>query len=143
MLTLGEKQRLFARLLGEFLVWLYANGYEITFSDVSRTDEQAEINALGSLGRNTLVAYLRNFGTSMFLRLADCIANNTGSGIRNSLHELRLAADLNLFIAGSYIADPTKYKVLGEKWESMHSLCTWGGRFNDANHFSITHEGRK
>ncbi|WP_392551236.1 M15 family metallopeptidase [Orbus wheelerorum] len=64
-----------------------------------------------------------------------------GSGIKNSLHTERLAIDLNLFIDGVYQQDSQTYKLLGEYWESLGG--TWGGRFNDGNHFSLAHNGRK
>ena len=65
--------------------------------------------------------------------------------MKNSNHYIRLAQDLNLFVDGIYIKDGSNsiYKNLGEKWESYHPLCRWGGRFGDANHFSLEHEGRK
>ncbi len=63
----------------------------------------------------------------------------------NSLHYIRLAIDLNLFVNGVWIrnGDHVAWKDLGQFWESLHELATWGGKFNDANHFSITHEGRR
>lgn len=116
MLTLGEKQRLFARLLGEFLVWIYEEKYEVTIGEVERLAAQATANAA------------------------------SGAGISNSLHLLSLAVDLHLFIAGVWQKDTPAYKPLGDKWKSMHPLCCWGGDFTtrpDGNHFSITHDGRK
>lgn len=112
-MTLGEKQRLFVRLVGELIAWCYANGFELTFGDTYRTPEQAALNA------------------------------KTGAGISNSLHTKRLAIDLNLFIGGVYQTDSAAYKPIGEKWESMHELCRWGGRFSkpDGNHLSLEHEG--
>ena len=62
-----------------------------------------------------------------------------GSGIRNSLHTQRLAVDFNLFIDGKYMTGSDAYKPLGEYWESIGG--TWGGRFNDGNHFSLEHNG--
>jgi len=58
-----------------------------------------------------------------------------------SLHALRLAVDLNLFIGGEYQRGTEAYRPLGEKWESMGG--SWGGRFSkpDGNHFSLAHEG--
>lgn len=58
-----------------------------------------------------------------------------------SLHYIRLAIDLNLFKDGKYLTDTELFKPLGEYWESIGN--TWGGRFNDGNHFSVEHEGRK
>lgn len=65
----------------------------------------------------------------------------TGKGIKNSLHTLRLAVDFNLFINGQYREDTPSYLPLGEYWESIGG--TWGGRFNDGNHFSLAHNGVK
>lgn len=142
-MTLGQKQRLFGRYLSKLLIWLLEHKYEFAFGEVKRSNEQAEINAIGTDGRAKLVDYLRREPTGLFLRLADCIADNTGSGIRNSLHELLLAADISLFVNGVYLEQSESYRAAGEYWESLDPLCVWGGRFNDGNHFSMTHEGRK
>ena len=119
-MTLGDKQRLFARLLGEFIVWCYANDYEITFGEATRPPELAQLYA------------------------------SQGRGIANSLHGKRLALDINLFLDLSvesdediYQNDSEAYRPLGEKWKSMNPLCRWGGDFSkpDGNHFSLEHEG--
>ena len=61
-----------------------------------------------------------------------------------SVHPMRLAVDLNLFIDGEYRKDTEAHEALGRYWESMHSLCRWGGRFKkkDGNHYSLTHGGK-
>ena len=119
-MTLGDKQRLFAKLMGEFIVWCYAQDYEITFGEFERPGWVADIYA------------------------------EQGKGIRNTLHRLRLAGDINLFTDLSlesdeniYQKDSEAYRPLGEKWKSMNPLCRWGGDFSkpDGNHFSIEHEG--
>jgi len=114
-MTLGEKQRIFTKLVGELIVWAYANGFELTLSEAYRTPEQAALNA------------------------------KAGLGISNSLHTKRLAIDLNLFIAGVYQTSSEAYRPLGENWETLHQLCRWGGRFRrpDGYHFSIEHDGVK
>ena len=113
-MTLGEKQRLFTKLVGMLIEFAYANGYELTFGDAYRSPEQAKQNAAA------------------------------GKGIVNSLHCERLAIDLNLFRHGKYLTDSADYKPLGEFWESLGADCAWGGRFTrpDGNHFSIRHAGR-
>lgn len=64
--------------------------------------------------------------------------------MNNSNHYVRLAADLNLFTKeGTYLDSGEEHKPFGEYWESLHPLCRWGGRFSDANHYSLEHEGRK
>lgn len=112
-MTLGEKQRLFARLIGELLVWAYAHGYEFSFGEAERKPAQAAANA------------------------------SAGTGISNSLHLRRLAVDLNLFVHGVYQTDSRAHLPIGQHWESMHPLCRWGGRFSrpDGNHYSLEHEG--
>ena len=64
-----------------------------------------------------------------------------GYGHRNSLHRKRLAIDLNLFRDGDYLTETEDYRELGEWWESIGG--TWGGHFNDGNHFSLAHDGMK
>lgn len=59
----------------------------------------------------------------------------------NSLHKERLAIDLNLFKDGAFLTRTEDHKELGEFWEAIGG--TWGGRFNDGNHYSIEHNGRK
>ena len=62
-------------------------------------------------------------------------------GHPNSLHKMRLAVDFNLFIDGKYKTDSMAYLQLGRYWESIGG--TWGGRFEDGNHFSLEHEGMR
>lgn len=63
-------------------------------------------------------------------------------GHQNSLHRQRLAVDLNLFVDGEYITgECEEYTLIGEYWEEIGG--TWGGRFNDHNHFSLEHNGMK
>lgn len=59
----------------------------------------------------------------------------------SSNHKIRLAVDFNLFRGGQYLTGTEDYAELGEFWESLGGA--WGGRFNDGNHFSLEHEGRK
>ncbi|HBT33433.1 MAG TPA: hypothetical protein DEB15_11695 [Pusillimonas sp.] len=59
----------------------------------------------------------------------------------NSLHKERLAVDFNLFKNGQYLTSTEDHRPLGEYWESIGG--SWGGRFNDGNHYSIEHGGRK
>lgn len=64
-----------------------------------------------------------------------------GKGIKNSLHTERLAVDFNLFKNGVWLTKSTDHQPLGEYWESIGG--TWGGRFNDGNHYSLEHNGVK
>ena len=62
---------------------------------------------------------------------------------RGSLHYVRLALDINLFLNGKYLRSTDAYRTLGEFWESLGPDCCWGGRFNDGNHISLAYRGRK
>ena len=62
-------------------------------------------------------------------------------GRMKSLHKEKLAVDLNLFKNGKYLTTTKDHQFLGEKWESMGG--DWGGRFNDSNHYSLEHQGRR
>jgi hypothetical protein len=139
--TLGQKQERFAILLARWIERIYEMGYRVRLGEVARTDEQSELNAIGAAGRHSVAQLLRPHWPV----LANAIDNNTGNGIRGSLHTLKLAADINLFVEGRWISDgaDVHWKRVGELWEGMGDGCCWGGRFGDANHLSITHEGRK
>ncbi len=113
-MTLGQKQRLFTRLLASLIAWAYDNGYEITLGDAYRDS--------------------RVFGR---------VGEKKGYGRASSNHKIRLAADLNLFLDGEYLTETEDHQKLGEHWESLHELCEWGGRFNDGNHYSLSHNGNK
>ena len=64
-----------------------------------------------------------------------------GYGHSKSCHKIRLAIDLNLFKEGKFLEGSEAHKPLGEWWESQGG--TWGGRFNDGNHYSLEHDGMK
>lgn len=115
-MTLLEKQQAFSMVLSRFLQTLFYKGYSVTLGDAYRSKECAALNA------------------------------KQGNGISNSLHCIRLAVDLNLFMGDRYLTRADEYKEAGEIWEKYSNAdytCTWGGRFTppDAGHFSITHEG--
>lgn len=112
-MTLGEKQRLFAGLVGDLLQHIYECGYEVSLDWAYRPPEVAAHYA------------------------------DLGIGIRSSLHTLKLAIDLNLFREGMWLRSIEDWRDFGEWWEKQNPLCCWGGRFGDGNHFSLEHEGRK
>ena len=112
-MTLREQQSLFVQLIGLFIEWVYAQGYELTFSEAWRSPEEAAVQA------------------------------TKGAGVTQSLHTERLAIDLNLFKDGQLLTTADQYRPLGEQWKSMHPLARWGGDFArvDADHFSLTYGG--
>jgi hypothetical protein len=70
-----------------------------------------------------------------------------GIGIAGSLHTQRLARDKMLIVDGSYSPRAVDYQYAGEVWEAIGPAfgvrAAWGGRFNDANHFSGAWGGTK
>lgn len=113
-MTLGQKQRLFTRLISKLIDYAYEQGYELTFGDAYRDP--------------------RVFGNH---------GEKKGYSSANSNHKIRLAIDLNLFKDGEYLTKTSDHQALGEYWEAMHEACRWGGRFDDGNHYSFEHWGRK
>jgi len=62
-------------------------------------------------------------------------------GHETSLHKIGLAVDINLYKDGRYLETTDDHRELGEFWE--HIGGAWGGRFNDGNHYSISHMGMR
>lgn len=114
-LTLGQKQRLFTKLVAQLIQYAYAQGYELTLGDAYR-----DPRVHGDVG----------------------VKKSYSSA--NSVHKQRLAIDLNLFKGGVYQTSTEAHKPLGEYWKSLHPECRWGGDFStpDGNHYSMAHEGR-
>ena len=88
-----------------------------------------------------LINYAHSLGYKLTLgdgyrdpRLHGDVGEKKGYGHAESFHKKRLAIDLNLFINGEYKTDTESHRPLGEYWESLGG--TWGGRFDDANHYS-------
>lgn len=111
--TLGQKQRMFTLMIAELILYAYNElGYELSVGDFFR-----DPRSHGAMGQKV------------------------GYSAANSVHKLKLAGDLNLFIKGEYQTSTEAHRPLGEYWEAMGG--TWGGRFNDGNHYSIEEGGYK
>lgn len=55
----------------------------------------------------------------------------------NSYHYRGLAQDIHLFSPdGEYLTKTEDHADIGAYWESLDKMCTWGGRWNDGNHYS-------
>jgi hypothetical protein len=74
-------------------------------------------------------------------RVFGAVGVKMGYGHYKSCHKLRLAIDLNLFKDGEFMQTTSDHKPLGEWWESQGG--TWGGRFEDGNHYSLEFGGMK
>lgn len=113
MSELGDKQKLFTRLLPKLLMYAHKKGYEVTLGDAYRSPK-----VFGQIG--------------IF----------KGYGHRNSNHKRRLAIDLNLFKDGEYLDMSEDHRELAEYWKGLHPDCRSGIDFNDANHYSIIYRGQ-
>lgn len=72
-------------------------------------------------------------------RLHGAMGQPGGYGKKSSCHKIRLAVDFNLFKDGVFLQGTEDHRPLGEYWESIGG--SWGGRFEDGNHYSLEHEG--
>jgi hypothetical protein len=114
-MTLGEKQRAFARLVPRLIDKAYEMGFEVTLGDAFRDP-----------------------------RVHGAMGVKLGYGHPKSAHKQKLAIDLNLFRDGVYLDTTEAHRALGEWWEDQARpdfRTRWGGRFQDGNHYSIEHDG--
>lgn len=120
-MTLLEKQKEFPLLQIKFFSTLHYKGYQWTVADVYRSPECAALYA------------------------------TKGLGIKDSLHCLKLAMDLNFYKGTDWLVDISDYREAGLLWESYTNpdiSCFWGGLFEkpsnrDIFHFSLGHNGIK
>ena len=61
--------------------------------------------------------------------------------MENSLHYEGLAKDFNLYKDGKYLTKTEDHEPVGLFWEFLGG--SWGGRFQDGNHYSCEWMGRK
>lgn len=115
--SLRQLQSLFVFCLGELFRFAASRSYELTLGE----------------------AYIENPRKTRDGSLVE-----DGVHKPNSLHYSRLAIDLNLFVGSEFISDGDHpaWRDLGSFWEALSPMCRWGGKFRDANHFSMAHGGR-
>ncbi len=111
-MTLGEKQKAFAKLVARLLDKAHELGMEVTLGDAYRDP-----------------------------RVHGALGVKLGYGHPKSAHKQRLAIDLNLFKDGVFQTSTEAHKELGEWWEKQHPDARWGGRFQDGNHYSLENAG--
>jgi hypothetical protein len=114
--TLLQKQFRFMRMVPRLINKAHEMGFEVTIGDGYRDP-----------------------------RLHGVLGVKMGYGHPKSGHKQRLAVDLNLFKDTDsdgdmdFLQKTEFHRPLGEWWESIGG--SWGGRFNDGNHYSLEHEG--
>lgn len=130
-MSIGDLARSFSKAVPRLIDKAHELGYEVTLGDSYRDPrlhgdfgERAQIyNSSGEL-----IGYGRAF----------------------SCHKLRCAIDLNLYKRAQrkdgtfywkYCTTTEDHRELGEWWEQTFSEAAWGGRFDDANHYSFRYQG--
>lgn len=96
---------------------------------------------VSKLARLILHAEVLGYELTMSRGYASKAANKADGGHPRSNHLNRLAIDLNLFKDGAWLSATKDHEPLGLYWESIGG--TWGGRFNDGNHYSLEYNGVK
>jgi hypothetical protein len=124
-----EKQFKFCQMLGEFLVWLYQQGYQCQIGDAWRSTDKLKLP-----DSNVQMSY------------QELLLYNGKTKVKYGKHNDRLAIDLVISKDGNILSNEG-YRPIGEKWESIGGV--WGGRFGvkkeeygnkigwDANHFEL------
>lgn len=136
------KQFQFAKMIGELLVWLYAQGYQCQLGDAWRSTDKLYVPG-GEEG----------FEDDEKYSYQELLFYNRKTKVTYSTHNDRLAIDLIIYKQKvSLTDDPValtdeEYRPIGEKWEAMGGR--WGGRFGikkeeynskvgwDAGHFEL------
>jgi hypothetical protein len=114
MSPLLQKQILFARSISVFILWIEEQGYGVTVGEFFRPQFVADIYA------------------------------KEGKGVANSVHSLRLAADLNIFDSqGNMMTTPSAVAMKWESYSDEMNIFRAGLNFKnvDADHFSIEYQG--
>jgi hypothetical protein len=113
MTELRKRQFEFNHKLELLYGYIHSHGYNCVTDEVNRPPELSRLYAEQNKGRHP------------------------------SIHELKLAADIDIFKADDPeskipLSDGKLFQDIGEYWESIGG--TWGGRWGDGRHFS--HEYR-
>lgn len=135
MISLGQARREFTVAQANLVLYINSQGFGCALNEAMRSNEQAEINALGGGGRELLALACDKLG---FKSLAAALRDNgKNNGIRRSVHMEGLAVDLNLYKGGLYLPMTEDHRQFGEWWKKQHPLARWGGDWGDGNHYSF------
>ena len=110
MMTLSDKQILFAQKLGLLLIEASRQNIPVKITELYRTLERQKLLVAKKLSKTLFSKHLKG-----------------------------LAADLAIIKDGQYIINIEGYRPLGEYWESLGNT-TWGGNWNtlkDGVHFEL------
>ena len=99
-MTLRENQVAFAKDTIKLYQYILENGFEFTYGEVLRTQEQQAI-------------YIKE----------------GKSKTSNSRHLIKCAVDLNIFKDGALIDSKEMLQSIGDFWESLSDRNKWGGNY--------------
>ncbi len=116
-MALSEKQKIFTFNIHRLIEYAFKNGFELTFGEAFRVQEQIWLNFYGYSIVNT------NGNLSL-------IKKTPTSKTLESRHFQRLAVDFNIFKDSILINDPKIIQPLGEFWMSLNTDNVWGGDWN-------------
>ncbi len=100
-MTLSDKQKIFTFNISKLITFAFSKGYELTFGEVYRTEEQQKLYV--AQGKSKTM---------------------------DSRHLQRLAVDFNIFKDGQLINDPAIIQPIGDFWITLNTDNVWGGDWN-------------
>lgn len=135
MSELLQNQFRFSKMISNFVLWLYEQGYTVQKGDSWRSTDKLYVPG-GAEG----------FENDEKYSYQELLFYNKKTKVTHSKHNDRLADDLLIWKNFKQLISE-EYRPVGEKWESMGGQ--WGGRFGvvkeeynikigwDANHFEL------
>ena len=149
-MKLSRKRQIFTWRLADLIHWARLQGYEVACDEVRRGPQQVDWNVTHCSVRIQKRRCEQRRAGPIHHPATTGFHPFKAIGIRGSLHNNGLAADLLLFHHGAYLIKTDQYEALGLHWESYTGFYdseeltfVWGGRFQDGGHFSIAHSGRR
>jgi hypothetical protein len=136
MSGLLNKQFQFSKMIGEFIVWLYSQGYTCQLGDAWRSTDKLYVPT-GKEG----------FEDDDKYSYQELLFYNKKTKLTYGKHNDRLAVDLIIYKDDTALKNE-ELRPIGEKWEAMGGR--WGGRFGvpkeeynakigwDAGHFEMS-----
>jgi hypothetical protein len=115
MSELLDNQFKFSKMISEFILWLYSQGYTVQKGDAWRSTDKL-----------CVPGGVEGFEDDLKYSYQELLFYNKKSKLTYGKHNERLAQDLGIWKDGKQLTTE-EYRPLGVYWESMGGR--WGGRF--------------
>lgn len=121
-MTLGQKRRLFTRLLPGLIEEMRRRGYEVSLSEgyvgdsIDRPDEDSPHRRDGG--------HFKGIALDLNLHQCRCVPAHDQECPRPA-----------------YLVTTEAHQPFGLYWKTLHPLCRWGGDFGDGNHYALEDQG--